>query len=157
MRAAVLACLFAGCASAPELKPLELRERWVYFPQDLREEKNVGKLFAIMKRAAKAGYNTVLLEDANFARLPLMHSVDFVGTPRIVVFGGGRMLNYDPRGPHGTQHMADQSAVFNSLECSEVRIAFGAWNGESGEAYFFDPKIEETGLVNVLRREGAPL
>lgn len=272
MRAAVAVLLLAGCTSGPGLGALELQERWVYFPQDLREEKNVEKLIAIMGRAARAGYNTVLLEDPNFGRLPLMNAAyfshlerlktaaaearldlvpalfqighsenllsqdpnlaeglpvkdalfvvrkgvaevepdppvalrekwdhrdptvdenlsirnpqgrlarvwqkvkvhpyrqyrvsvrlgthNFVGTPRIIVIGGGRMLNYDPRGPHSTQPMTDQSAVFNSLECTEVRIALGAWDGESGEASFSTPKIEEIGLVNLLRRPGAPL
>src|SRR5437016_960078 len=83
MRAVTLGLLLAGCALRPELKPLELRERWVYFPQDLREEKNVGKLFAIMKRAAKAGYTTVLVEDPNFGRLPLMNAAYFENLERI--------------------------------------------------------------------------
>jgi hypothetical protein len=264
--------LLAGCVAGPDLKPLELRERWVYFPQDLREEKNVEKLIAIMKRASNTGYTTVLLEDPNFGKLPRMsagyfanlervkaaaaearldlvpalfqigHSEnllaqdpnlaeglpvkdalyvvetgvakiepetpvalrrkwdhrdstvgedwtirnpqgrlarvwqkvsvepfrqyrvsirirtrDFKGTPRIIVFGGGRMLNYDPRGPKATQDWTEQNAVFNSLECEEVRVAFGAWDGETGEAQFADPKIEEIGLLNLLRRPGAPL
>lgn len=272
MRAALLAILLAGCAARPDLGPLELRERWVYWPLNLREEKNVQKLLAVLTRAAKAGYTTVLLEDPNFGKLPLMdaayfatldrikkaaaearldlvpalfqigHSENllaqdpnlaeglpvrdalfvarggearieadppvafrakwdgkdatvaddgtirdprgrlarvwqkvkvrpfrqyrvslrirtrgFKGTPRIVVFGGGRMLNYDPRGPMPTQEWAEQSAVFNSLDSSEVRVAYGAWDGETGEAQFADPRIEEIGLVNVLRRPGAPL
>jgi hypothetical protein len=272
MRAAALLLVLTGCVSVPALGPLELRERWVYFPQDLKEAKNADKLVAIMGRAARAGYTTVLLEDPNFGRLPLMNAAyfenlerikkaardarldlvpslfqvghsenllsqdpnlaeglpvrdalfvvksgtatieadppvalrdgwdhkdptvdvnlsirnpkgklarfwqkikvhpfrhyrvsvqlathDFVGTPRIVVFGGGRMLNFDPRGPHTNQHTMIQSAVFNSLDCTEVRVAFGAWNGESGDAMFLNPKIEEIGLLNVLRRPGAPL
>ncbi len=271
MRAA-LALLLLGCASVPDLKPLEVRERWVYWPLNLREEKNVGKLLGVMKRAAKAGYTTILLEDPNFGKLPLMDAAyfatlerikaaarearldlvpalfqighsenllaqdpnlaeglpvkdalfvinggvarieadpavsfrprwdhkddtvaddwtirdprgrlarvwqkvrvrpfrqyrvsvrirtrDFKGLPKVVVFGGGRMLNYDPRGPKPTQDWTEQSAVFNSLESSEVRVAFGAWDGETGETQFADPRIEEIGLVNVLRREGAPL
>jgi hypothetical protein len=47
--------------------------------------------------------------------------------------------------------------VFNSLGDREVRVSFGCWDGETGEAQFADPQIEETGLVNVLRRPGAPL
>ena len=72
MRAAALAFLLVGCASVPELNPLELRERWVYWPLNLRQEKNVEKLLAVMKRAAKAGYTTILLEDPNFGKLPLI-------------------------------------------------------------------------------------
>jgi hypothetical protein len=272
MRAALVLLALTGCVSAPALGPLELRERWVYFPQDLREAKNVDTLARIMVRAARAGYTTVLLEDPNFGRLPLMNEAyfanlerikraadearldlvpalfqighsenllsqdpnraeglpvqaalfvvrngraqieadppvalrpdwdhrdpsvgpdlsirdpqgrlarvwqkvrvhpfrhyrvsallrtrDFKGTPRIVVFGGGRMLNFDPRGPKPTQDWTPQIAVFNSLECTEVRVALGAWDGETGMAQFADAQIEEVGLLNLLRRPGAPL
>jgi hypothetical protein len=275
MKPAVVLLLLAGCtrpSAAPELGPLRLDERWVYFPQDLRDPAVVEKLIALMPRARRAGYTTILLEDPNFGRLPLMTSgyfghlerikkvareegLDLVpalfqighsenllsqdpnlaegvpvrealfvvqrgqaslradppvslrpewdhrdplvapdgtirdpgghlarvwqkvkvhpyrqyrvsvrfrtegvkGTPRIVVLGGGRMLNFDPRGPLATQPFTEQSAVFNSLECSEVRIAVGVWDGETGVAQFADPRLEEIGLLNVLRRPGAPL
>lgn len=268
--------LLAGCSSAapaaPELGPLSLQEKWVYYPLDLEQSKNVDKLIGLMDRAVKAGFNTILLEDPNFGRLPLMdaeyfqhldrvkaaaaerrldlvpamfqigHSEnllsqdpdlaeglpvrdqlfvvrggaarveadppvafrpdwdhrdatmsadwvvkdpagklarvwqkvrvspyrqyhvsvrirtkDFKGTPRIVVLGGGRMLNFNLQGVKPTQDWTEHHAVFNSLGDREVRVSFGAWDGETGEAAFAEPKIEETGLVNVLRRPGTPL
>ncbi len=82
---------------------------------------------------------------------------DFKGNPRIVVVGGGRMLNYDLHGVKSTQDWTVHPATFNSLECSEVRVHLGCWDGETGEVRFADPEIEETALVNLLRREGAPL
>ncbi len=82
---------------------------------------------------------------------------DFKGTPRIVVLGGGRLLNYNLQGVLPTQDWTEHHAVFNSLGDREVRVSFGCWDGETGEAAFADPRIEETGLVNVVRREGAPL
>ena len=82
---------------------------------------------------------------------------DFKGAPRIVVFGGGRMLNYNLQFPKPTQDWTVHHAVFNSLGSGEVRVAFGCWDGQTGEAAFADPAIEETGLINVLRRPGAPL
>jgi hypothetical protein len=81
----------------------------------------------------------------------------FRGTPRIVVLGAGRLLNYNLQGVKPTQDWTDHHAVFNSLGSRELRVSFGCWDGESGEAAFADPKIEETGLVNVVRRPGAPL
>ncbi|MBI3856569.1 MAG: hypothetical protein HY293_12850 [Planctomycetes bacterium] len=272
----LLAGLAAGCSSAPPpppaLEALSLREKWVYFPLDLAEKKNVDKLIGLMDRAAKIGFSTFLLEDPNFGRLPLMDDVyfgylerikaaaaerkidlvpamfqighsenllsqdpnlaeglpvrdqvfvvrggvarveadppvafraawdhrdaavspewivrdprgklarvwqklkvqpfrqyhvsirirtkDFKGTPRIVVIGGGRMLNFNLQGVKATQDWTVHDAVFNSLGSAEVRVSFGCWDGETGEAAFADPKIEETGLVNVLRRPGAPL
>jgi len=272
-----LAFLLAGCCAPPPPAPpvlegLALREKWVYFPQDLAEKKNVDKLIGLMDRAAKLGFTTFLLEDPNFGRLPLMDEVyfsylerikaaaaerkidlvpamfqighsenllsqdpnlaeglpvrhqlfvvrggearveadppvslraewdhrdptvsaegvvrdpggrlarvwqkvrvqpfrqyhvsirirtkDFKGTPRIVVLGDGRLLNFNLQGVKPTQDWTEHHAVFNSLGSREVRVSFGCWDGETGEAAFADPKIEETGLVNVLRRPGAPL
>jgi hypothetical protein len=80
----------------------------------------------------------------------------FKGTPRIIVFGGGKMLNYDLPGMKPTQDWTLQHAVFNSLENDRVRVALGCWDGETGEAAFADARIEEVGLLNLLRREGAP-
>jgi hypothetical protein len=274
--AAFLAVLaLAGCGGppkAPPLGPLELRERWVYYPLDLREEKNVVKLEGIMRRAAKAGYNTVFLEDGNFGKLPLMDAAyfrhiervkaaarenklaivpglfqvghsenllaqdpnlaeglpvrdalfvvrggaarlepdppvalkprwdfrdptvspemvvkdprgsyarlrqkvavrpfrqyhvsvrvrtrDFRGTPRVFTVGAGRMLNYRYCGSLPTQDWTVHHAFFNSLEAEQVDLYLGCWDGETGELAWADPKIEEIGLYNLIRRGGAPL
>ncbi|HEV3027658.1 MAG TPA: hypothetical protein VG457_08810, partial [Planctomycetota bacterium] len=271
-----LVLLLGACGApapvAPELAPCTLRERWVYSPLDLEQSQNVDKLIGLMDRSAKLGFNTLLLEDPNFGRLPLMddeyfrhlerikaaaseHHIDLVpamfqighsenllsqdpnlaeglpvrdqlyvvrsgvarveadppvgfrpswdhrdpsmsadwvvqnpqgklarvwqkirvspyrqyhvsvlirtrefkGTPRIVVIGGGRLLNYNLQGAKPTQDWTEHHAVFNSLGDREVRVSFGCWDGETGEAAFSEPKIEETGLVNVLRRPGAPI
>jgi hypothetical protein len=82
---------------------------------------------------------------------------DFQGTPRIVVIGGGRMLNFNLPEVRPTQDWTVHHAVFNSLGDREVRVSIGCWNGGTGEAAFSEPRIEETGLVNVVRRAGAPL
>jgi hypothetical protein len=269
------AFLLAACSAPPPppvLEGLSLQEKWVYYPLDLAQERNVDHLIGLMDRAAKIGFTTFLLEDPNFGRLPLMDDVyyshlerikaaaaerridlvpamfqvghsenllsqdpnlaeglpvrdqlfvvrggvarveadppvalrpewdhrdatvpadwvvrdpagklarvwqkirvhpfrqyhvsirirtkDFKGTPRIVVLGDGRMLNYNLQGVKPTQDWTEHHAVFNSLGSRDVRVSFGCWDGQSGEAAFADPKIEETGLVNVLRRPGAPL
>ncbi len=67
------------------------------------------------------------------------------------------MLNFNLQGVKPTQDWTEHHAVFNSLGDRDVRVSFGCWDGETGEAAFAEPKIEETGLVNVLRRPGAPL
>jgi len=268
-RLALLVFPFAlGCA-APRL---DLRDRWVYFPFDLREERNVAKFGDLARRAARAGYTGFLLEDPNFGRLPLMkpayfqniervkglaaghrleivpalfqvgHSEnllaqdpnlaeglpvrdglfvvrqgvarlepdppvafrhqwdwkddtvsadwvvrdprgrfarivqkvrvrpfrqyhvsvrvrarDFRGTPRVLVLGAGKLLNYRYLGAKPTQEWTVHHAFFNSLESSDVRVMLGCWDGETGEFAWADPKIEEIGLFNLLRRPGAPL
>ena len=42
----------------------QLDRRWVYYPLDLREQRNVEKLDRVMKRAAASGYNGFVIEDA---------------------------------------------------------------------------------------------
>jgi hypothetical protein len=251
---------------------LELNERWFYFPFDLREEKHVLKFQELAARAAKVGYNGVLLEDPCFGKLPLMepgyfehlervkasaaanglaiipalfqigHSenvlaqdpnlavglpvkdalfvvrngalelrpdpeirlsprpdwkddlvsddlivgnpdgrfaratwnVDvkpfrqyrvtarlrthgFKGLPRIVVTGGGRMLNYDLPKVLPTQDWTEIDAVFNPLDASRVRIQLGCWDGGQGVFQWSAPRVEEIAFLNVVRRPGAPL
>ncbi len=46
---------------------------------------------------------------------------------------------------------------FNSLEYDKVRIYAGVWEGTGGRFWLDDFAVEETGLVNVLRRPGTPL
>ncbi len=258
----------AACAPRPSLGPLEVRERWFYSPLDLSAPANVDKLCGLLARAARAGYNAVLLEDPNFGKLPLMdaaylagldrvklaastagvriipalfqlgHSENFVaqdpnlaeglpvrdapflardgiarlepsrpalarerkddlvsddlairdprgrlarvvyrarvtpfrqyhvtarcrtrgfkGTPRIVVTGGGKLLNFVWQGMKPTQDWTEVHATFNSLEASDVRVMLGVWDGDTGEVQWADPRIEELALYNLVCRDGAP-
>ena len=45
-------------------------EKWVYFPFNLSEDRNVAKLEALMERAKAAGFNAFVLEDPEFSNLP---------------------------------------------------------------------------------------
>ncbi|MDH7570807.1 MAG: hypothetical protein QHJ73_14600, partial [Armatimonadota bacterium] len=47
--------------------------------------------------------------------------------------------------------------TFNSKEFNKIRFYAGIWGGRSGMAWMDDLRIEEVGLVNVLRRPGTPL
>ena len=46
---------------------------------------------------------------------------------------------------------------FNSMGYDKVRIYAGVWGGKQGRFWLDDLRIEEVGLVNVLRRPGTPL
>jgi hypothetical protein len=46
---------------------------------------------------------------------------------------------------------------FNSAAYEKVRIYAGVWGGKSGKFWLDDFRIEEVGLVNVLRRSGTPV
>ena len=56
-----------------------------------------------------------------------------------------------------TQDWTRYDFVFNSLNWNEVRIYFGSWGGKGGRLWWDDVKLEEIGLMNVLRRDGCPL
>ena len=82
---------------------------------------------------------------------------DFKGEPKIAVLAGNREHNHAHLGVKPTQDWTGHHAVFNSLEAEEVGIYFGCWDGTTGTLAWKDPRIEEVGLLNLVRREGAPL
>jgi hypothetical protein len=56
-----------------------------------------------------------------------------------------------------TQNWKRYDLVFNSLDYNEGRLYVGTWNGKNGKLWWDDLKIEEIGLVNILRRPGCPV
>lgn len=56
-----------------------------------------------------------------------------------------------------TQDWQTYHHVFNSQDQTEVMVYLGAWEPKGGTAWFADAKFEEVGLLNVLRRPGAPV
>lgn len=61
-RALCFACLmFFGSTQVPAAEPLEMR--WLYLQQNLQVAENLPKIEAILRRAAKSGYNGVVLAD----------------------------------------------------------------------------------------------
>ncbi len=79
------------------------------------------------------------------------------GAPEIeVIPGTGPQLNYTHLQQQATQDWAVQHITFNSLDHHELTIAFGVWGGHQGTLWWRKPAIEECGLVNLLRRPGAP-
>lgn len=56
-----------------------------------------------------------------------------------------------------TQNWKQYHLGFNSLDYSEGRLYLGSWSGKTGKLWWDDLKIEEVGLVNVLRRPGCPV
>lgn len=79
------------------------------------------------------------------------------GETKILALGKPGSLIHSHLGVKPTQDWTEHHAVFNSLESEEVGIYFGTWGGKSGTIQWADPKIEEIGPLNVLRRDGAPL
>lgn len=56
-----------------------------------------------------------------------------------------------------TQDWKQCDIVFNSLEHDRGTLYVGSWSGDRGKIWWDDLRIEEIGLVNVLRRPGCPV
>jgi len=56
-----------------------------------------------------------------------------------------------------TQDWTRYDFAFNSVNWDSVRVYFGSWGGQGGRLWWDDVKLEETGLINVVRRTGCPI
>ncbi len=56
-----------------------------------------------------------------------------------------------------TQDWTQVDVAFNSQSSSSVWLYFGVWGGNQGSLWFDDVMLEETALVDLIRRAGAPL
>lgn len=81
----------------------------------------------------------------------------FQGTPEIKLLAGSRSLTYNVLGVKPTQEATVHHLTFNSLEATEANLYIGCWDGRSGSWWFNNLTLEEVGLVNLIRRPGAPL
>jgi hypothetical protein len=81
----------------------------------------------------------------------------FRGTPEVKLLAGNRALNYNALGVKPTQDWATHHVVFNSLVYTNVNLYLGCWGGGTGSLWFDDAQLEEVGLLNLVRRPGAPL
>ena len=85
---------------------------------------------------------------------------DYTGNPEIKALSAdveGRSLQWKNLGVKSTQDWTQHHVVFNSLDSQNVNVYFGVWGGAKGTLQWKDWAIEEVGLLNVLRRPGAPL
>jgi hypothetical protein len=49
------------------------------------------------------------------------------------------------------------TTAFNSWYADRIQFAFGVFDGVKGKVWVDDVQVEEVGLMNVIRRDGAPL
>jgi hypothetical protein len=56
-----------------------------------------------------------------------------------------------------TQDWTHYDLTFNSLDHSDAMLYVGTWSGKEGKLWWDDLRVEEIGLVNVLRRPGCPV
>jgi hypothetical protein len=87
-----------------------------------------------------------------------IRSRDFSGEALITAVGGRRSLDFvRPFEIAPTQDWTRYDVVFNSLDHDRAAVWMGLWRGSRGTLEWKDWSIEEVGLLNVLRRPGAPV
>lgn len=88
-----------------------------------------------------------------------VRTLDFRGQPRIVVLdaASGRRLSHTNLQVGRTTDWTTQHITFNSLGSDQVNVYLGAWGPTGGSLWLADAQLEECGLLNVVRRNGAPL
>src|SRR5581483_331194 len=85
---------------------------------------------------------------------------DFNNTPNIYVMDGNDWNAQRLNTPILTAQTQDWTAydfTLNSASSTSLSILIGEWGGASGNLWFDDMLLEETGLVYVIRRGGTPL
>lgn len=80
---------------------------------------------------------------------------DYTGHPEIHPLSGPMTLNFESLHVKPSQDWARYDVVFDSLNNREVLLYLGVWGSAKGTLMWRNWKIEEVGLVNVLRRPGA--
>ena len=76
---------------------------------------------------------------------------------RVNVLGGERQLTYFNPRLQPTNDWKQVQVGFNSRNFRTVELQIGVWGGTTGKFWLDDLKVEEIGLVNLLRRPGTPL
>ena len=76
--------------------------------------------------------------------------------PAVLMADGRKIACFD-RLPAPTQSWTKHHAVFNSLDQDVVEVRPAGWLKGPGECDWKDASLEEVSLINVIRRDGAPL
>ena len=86
-----------------------------------------------------------------------VRSRGFSGAALISALGGRQVLDFiRPLDILPNQDWRSYDVVFNSLDHRELEIYMGLWRAARGRLEWAGWRIEEVGLLNVLRRAGAP-
>jgi hypothetical protein len=79
----------------------------------------------------------------------------YTGHPEIHPLAGKRTLGWQTMHVKPTQGWTTYDIVFDSLDNTTVNLYFGVWGDAKGTLQWRNWRIEEVGLLNVLRRDGA--
>lgn len=81
----------------------------------------------------------------------------FSGEPEVKCLAGNFALNHTRLNVKPTQDWTEYHVVFNSLDKGTAALFIGVWGGAKGTVEWKNLKCEEAPLVNLIRRDGAPL
>jgi hypothetical protein len=81
---------------------------------------------------------------------------NYTGEPRVMALADGQTLNYANLGVKRSEGWTRHDAVFNTLDHSDIGLYFGVWGNARGTLQWRNWKIDEVGLLNLLRRPGTP-
>jgi hypothetical protein len=70
---------------------------------------------------------------------------------------GNASISFQTFHTDATQDWKRYDLCFNSFDYREGLLYLGSWSGATGKLWWDDLRIEEMGLVNVLRRPGCPV
>jgi hypothetical protein len=70
---------------------------------------------------------------------------------------GRDLALYEALAPSPTSDWRKVSTAFNSWYADSIDLTFGVFKGVKGKVWVDDVEVEEVGLMNVIRRDGAPL
>ncbi len=85
-----------------------------------------------------------------------IRTVNYTAAPEIKPLANGKPLAFTKLGVKPTQDWTTHHVVFDSLGNTDISIYMGVWGNATGQLQWRNWKIEEVGLLNVLRRDGAP-
>jgi hypothetical protein len=76
---------------------------------------------------------------------------------KVLTSDSQRAVSFQTFHTERTQDWTHYDLVFNSLDQHDARLYLGSWSGKEGKLWWDDLRVEEIGLVNVLRRPGCPV
>jgi hypothetical protein len=76
---------------------------------------------------------------------------------KVLAPGANSAISFQTFHVVATQDWTRYDLCFNSFDYREGLLYLGSWSGKSGRLWWDDLRIEEMGLVNVLRRPGCPV
>ncbi|MBX7131615.1 MAG: hypothetical protein K1X67_02940 [Fimbriimonadaceae bacterium] len=80
------------------------------------------------------------------------------GNVNITILGkDGRSLQHRSLPVERTMAWKTIDVTFNTLDNTEVLLYLGVWGGKNGSIWWDNVRLEPAGLVNLVRRSGAPL